>query len=87
MTPSAIHSVNVASHPAEFIHHDPLSNINIPNPQDCHNHPELKRKVYSALAEADEGELSIAIPREVSLKQSGHATTGNVVSEGLTFSR
>jgi len=53
------------------------------NTQDCHNHPELKRKLYSAMAESDEGELSIAIPHEVALRQSGHSTTGNIVSEGM----
>lgn len=74
--------MTVASHQAEFVHHDPLTNINISNPQDCHNHPELKRKLYSAMAESDEGELSIAIPKEVSLKQSGHAATGAIQSEG-----
>jgi transcription initiation factor TFIID subunit 2 len=70
---AAIHSVSVASHPADFVHHDPLAQINISNPQDCHTYPELKRKIYSALAEGDEGELSIAIPKEVSLRQTGHA--------------
>jgi len=44
--------------------------------QDCHRHPELKRKIYSALQESDEGELSIAIPGEVSLKQSSHSSSG-----------
>ncbi|EMD32531.1 hypothetical protein CERSUDRAFT_118583 [Gelatoporia subvermispora B] len=78
-----IHSVTVSSHPAEFVHNDPLSNLNISNAQDCHTHPELKRKLYSALAEGDEGELSIAIPKEVSLRQSGHAATG-IVSEAAT---
>ncbi|KAG2155663.1 TATA-binding protein associated factor Taf2 [Suillus clintonianus] len=68
-----IHSISVASHPADFVHHDPLAQINISNPQDCHTYPELKRKIYSALAEGDEGELSIAIPKEVSLRQTGHA--------------
>ncbi|TFK17374.1 TATA-binding protein associated factor Taf2 [Coprinopsis marcescibilis] len=42
--------------------------------QDCHRHAELKRKLYSAMQECDEGELSIAIPKEVPLKQSGQAT-------------
>lgn len=74
--------MTVASHHAEFVHHDPLANISISNPQDCHTYPELKRKLYSALAEGDEGELSIAIPKEVSLKQSGHAAAGTVHSEG-----
>jgi transcription initiation factor TFIID subunit 2 len=47
---------------------------------DCHRHPELKRKVYSALQESDEGELSIVIPKEVSLKQTLNARI--VCSEG-----
>ena len=54
------------------------------NAQDCHYHPELKRKTYSALAESDEGELSIAIPQEVSLRPSGNTATGQVFSEGIT---
>ncbi|TFY68605.1 hypothetical protein EVJ58_g911 [Rhodofomes roseus] len=78
-----IHSVTVASHPADFVYHDPLTNLNISNPQDVHVHPELKRKVYSALAEGDEGELSIAIPREVSFRQSGHIAAG-IMSEAAT---
>ncbi|KAJ3487118.1 hypothetical protein NLI96_g3752 [Meripilus lineatus] len=76
-----IHSVTVASHPAEFVHSDPLSNLSVS--PDCHNHSELKRKIYSALAESDEGELSIAIPKEVSVRQSGHATVG-IASEAAT---
>lgn len=85
-TPIAIHSVTVANHQAEFHHYDPLSNINISSPQDCHVHPELKRKIYSAMAEGDEGELSIAIPKEVHLKQSGHAAVGHTFSEGKYIS-
>ena len=83
----AIQSVTVASHHAEFVHYDPLANISVSNPQDCHTYPELKRKLYSALAEGDEGELSIAIPKEVSLKQSGHAAAGTIHSEGSDISR
>ncbi|PPQ63820.1 hypothetical protein CVT24_009770, partial [Panaeolus cyanescens] len=74
-----IHQVTVGGHPADFTHHDPLANINMGGPSeaaDCHRHPELKRKVYSALQESDEGELSIAIPSEVSLKPSGHPSSG-----------
>ena len=82
---AAIHNVTVASHRADFIHHDSLANLSISNPQDVHTHPELKRKVYSALAEDDEGGLSIVIPKEVSLKQSGNSLTGDVVSEGELF--
>ncbi|KAJ7508635.1 hypothetical protein B0H11DRAFT_37054 [Mycena galericulata] len=81
-----IHTVTVANLPADFTHHDPLSNISVgaPNePLDCHRHPELKRKLYSALQESDEGELSIAIPLEVALKHSGHSINP-VVSEVAT---
>jgi transcription initiation factor TFIID subunit 2 len=57
--------------------------MGVPNEaQDCHRHPELKRRIYSALQEGDEGELAIAIPREVPLKQSGHLQSGLVFSEG-----
>ena len=49
---------------------------------DVHHHPELKRKVYSALQEGDEGKRSIAIPKEVSLRQSGHRVASGIVSEG-----
>lgn len=74
-----IQSVTVAGHPADFAHLDPLTNISMggqSEAQDCHRHPELKRKIYSALQESDEGELSIAIPPEVSLKQSSHSSFG-----------
>jgi hypothetical protein len=72
---TAIHTVTVSGHQADFTHNDPLSNITIGVPNeapDCHRHPELKRKIYSALQEGDDGELGITIPREVPLKQSGH---------------
>ena len=75
----AIHKVEVAGHPADFTHHDPLTNITMggqAEAQDCHRHPELKRKIYSALQESDEGELSISIPPEVPLKQSSHSFSG-----------
>jgi hypothetical protein len=80
----AIHTVTVAGHQADFTHNDPLSNITIGAPNeapDCHRHPELKRKIYSALQEGDEGELGITIPREVPLKQSGHLSSDPVFSE------
>ncbi|KAI0028582.1 hypothetical protein K488DRAFT_80600 [Vararia minispora EC-137] len=70
-----IHNVTVASDQADFVHYDPLSNMTISNPQDVHTHPELKRRLYSALADGDEGELSIAIPEGV-LKPSGHSVAG-----------
>ncbi|KAJ4485637.1 hypothetical protein J3R30DRAFT_3440949 [Lentinula aciculospora] len=69
---SIVHSVHVGAYAAEFVHNDPLVNlINGISEPDCHRHPELKRKLYSALQEGDEGELSIAIPKEVSLKPTG----------------
>jgi transcription initiation factor TFIID subunit 2 len=74
----------VANLPADFSHYDPLANLSVgaPNePLDCHRHPELKRKIYSALQESDEGELSITIPLEVALKQSGHSVNP-IASEG-----
>ncbi|KAF8157369.1 hypothetical protein K438DRAFT_1986684 [Mycena galopus ATCC 62051] len=52
-------------------------------PLDYHRHPELKRKLYSALQESEEGELSIVIPQEVALKQSGQSVNP-VVSEVAT---
>ncbi|KAI0308085.1 hypothetical protein B0F90DRAFT_1680044 [Multifurca ochricompacta] len=79
-----VHSVTVASHRAEFVQYDSLANLTISNPQDVHTHPELKRKLYSALAEGDEGELSIAIPREVPLKVSGSFHAGMATSEAAT---
>lgn len=86
---TAIHSVTVASHKADFVYNDPLANISISTPQDCHTYPELKRKIYSALAEGDEGELSISIPKEVSLRQLGHPgqsmTAGPVSESELLF--
>jgi len=48
-----------------------MTNLSISNPQDCHTYPELKRKIYSALADGDEGELSIAIPKEVPIRPLG----------------
>ncbi|PIL31521.1 hypothetical protein GSI_06223 [Ganoderma sinense ZZ0214-1] len=79
-----IHSVTVASHPADFVHSDPIANLTVSDATDVHHHPELKRKVYSALQEGDEGELSIAIPKEVSLRQSGHRAASGMVSEAAT---
>ena len=78
----------MGGHPADFTHHDPLSSINMGGPSeaaDCHRHPELKRKVYSALQECDEGELSIAIPAEVSLKSSGHSSGFNYTNDGASY--
>jgi transcription initiation factor TFIID subunit 2 len=61
--------VTVASHPAEFVHHDAVANLHVSDRTDFHLYPEVKRKLYSALAEGDEGELAIAIPPQVSIRQ------------------
>lgn len=79
---AAIHGVTVGSFPADFVHQDPFAHLSVSNPQDVHNHPELKRRVYSALAEGDEGELSISIPREVAVTPSGNRAQTGIVSEG-----
>lgn len=63
-----IHRVTVASYPAEFVLYDPLDNITASDPKDFHLHPELKRKVYSALTDGDEGELSIALPLQAQIE-------------------
>ncbi|KAF7302593.1 Transcription initiation factor TFIID subunit 2 [Mycena chlorophos] len=71
-----IQTVTVANQPAEFVHHDPLANISLGGPPetiDCHRHPELKRKLYTALQESEEGELAIAIPADVDIRQTGNA--------------
>jgi transcription initiation factor TFIID subunit 2 len=68
-----VHAVTVSQIEAEFVHYDPITNLSngASEPKDCHNHPEMKRRLYGALQESDEGELSIAIPPGVSFKQSG----------------
>ncbi|TRM61550.1 hypothetical protein BD626DRAFT_570752 [Schizophyllum amplum] len=73
-----IHTVTVSGHQAEFVHNDYLANLSLPgeNNADPHRHAELKRKLYSALQESDEGELSIAIPTQVSLRSSGLSMLG-----------
>ena len=78
----AIHKVLVGNHHADFVHFDSLTHLTTNAPSDVHTHPELKRKLYSALADGDEGELSILIPREVVISPSGHAMT-SLASEGI----
>ncbi|KAJ7070580.1 hypothetical protein C8F01DRAFT_1106921 [Mycena amicta] len=78
-----IQTVTVASLPAEFVHHDPLANLSLGGPPetiDCHRHPELKRKLYTALQESEDGELAIAIPAEVDLRQTGNAVASEVAT-------
>ena len=61
---------------SDFVHDDPQSNINLTEREgkdgkiDVHRHPELKRKVYSALAQGDEGELSITLPKGCILRSN-----------------
>jgi transcription initiation factor TFIID subunit 2 len=64
---TVIHGVTIGGHQADYVQLDPFVNLTLSTPKDCHLHPELKRRVYSSYAEADEGELSIAIPRTVQL--------------------
>jgi transcription initiation factor TFIID subunit 2 len=60
--------------------------MSISNPQDVHTHPELKRKLYSALAEGDEGELSISIP-EGTVRPSGQSVAGFASESAYYFRR
>ena len=81
---AVIQSVTVASYPAEFVHCDPVANLNVSNPSDCHRFSELKRKLYSALAEGDEGELSIAIPKEVPIRLVPKENRGQGYGDGVS---
>lgn len=84
--PTAIHSVLVGSHDADFSITDPISNITIGSQPDdaknSHFHPELKRKLFSAFQEGDDGELAIAIPKEVSLKHAPNPYAMGVFGDG-----
>ncbi|KAL1729840.1 hypothetical protein EV714DRAFT_251135 [Schizophyllum commune] len=73
-----IQKVTVGGHQAEFVHNDYIANISLQgeNCNDPHRHAELKRKVYSAYQDSDEGELSIAIPSQVSLRASSASMPG-----------
>ncbi|KAB5593213.1 Transcription initiation factor TFIID subunit 2 [Ceratobasidium theobromae] len=81
-----IHSVGVSVAPgtdtvrADFVHHDPTQ-ISVSDPTDVHIHPELKRKLFAAEAEADEGELSVAIPQSFSLHPSNAPVDVQVSSD------
>ena len=81
---AVIQSVTVASYPAEFVHYDAVANLNVSNPSDCHRFSELKRKLYSALAEGDEGELSIAIPKEVPIRVVPKENRGQGYGDGTS---
>lgn len=85
---AAIQAVTVGGHPAEFTIHDPLSNITmggVGEAPDCHKHAELKRKLYSAMQECDEGELSIALPKELPVRTSGASSSNGMVYEGTHY--
>ncbi|KAG8762864.1 hypothetical protein FRC12_008808 [Ceratobasidium sp. 428] len=68
-----IHNVSVAAAPgaesikADFVHHDPTQTVAVSDATDVHLYPELKRRLFGAAAEADEGELSITIPNGFAL--------------------
>ncbi|KAF8323748.1 hypothetical protein DL93DRAFT_8248 [Clavulina sp. PMI_390] len=57
-----IDNVSVAGQPADFVLQDPQSNLGPSKPDDVHGFAEMKRKMFTAFSEADEGELSIALP-------------------------
>ena len=81
-----IHGVTVGGQTADFSLMDPFTNLAPSKPDDVHSIPELKRKLYSALSEADEGELSIAIPNNQlpnSIPQVGAISLG--VPTGARF--
>ena len=84
---AVIQSVTVASYLAEFVHYDTVANLNVSNPSDCHRFSELKRKLYSALAEGDEGELSIAIPKEVPIRLVPKENRGHGYRDSVSCSR
>lgn len=68
---------------ADFIHHDPTQTVSVSDATDVHLYPELKRKLFGAAAEADEGELSIAIPEGFALhpvsRISIHQSSTNIL--------
>lgn len=71
MSLADITSVQVGGYSVtDWVCHDPLSSLVSSDIADCHDHPEVKRRLYSAYAECDEGELAIPIPRQVSVKSS-----------------
>ena len=72
----------------DWICHDPLSNVVMSDITDCHRHPEVKRKMYSSMAESDEGELAIPLPRQVHVRRSDsrpNGDGGSYIYEFLVF--
>ncbi|GAB1524178.1 hypothetical protein RhiTH_007331 [Rhizoctonia solani] len=82
-----VHNVSVCVAPgsesiqADFVHTDPTQAVTVSDTTDVHLHPELKRKLFAAGAEADEGELSIAIPPSFSLHPSNAPVDVQVSSD------
>ncbi|KAG9008792.1 hypothetical protein FRB90_008736 [Tulasnella sp. 427] len=82
--------VTVSGVVSDYVHYDPLVNVQVANRSDVHIYPEIKRKLYSALSEGDEGELSIGLPADVVTKQeqafnSNIQPDGTVSSEAISF--
>lgn len=57
-----IHSISVAGETADYVLQDYFSSLGPSKADDVHSFPEIKRKLFTALADSDEGALSIAIP-------------------------
>lgn len=61
--------------------------MTVSKPEEFNGYPELKRKLYSALSESDEGELSIGIPPQVTIEATNQptapttSTTANAASQ------
>lgn len=51
--------------PATYVHHEPLEQLQLPGETPSnnaiHHHPEIKRRIWSAMAEKEEGELEIDV--------------------------
>ncbi|KAG8920123.1 hypothetical protein FRC01_000907 [Tulasnella sp. 417] len=82
--------VTVAGAVSDYIHYDPLVNIHVANRSDVHLYPEIKRKLYSALSEGDEGELSIGLPADLVTRQeqafnNNSQPDGTVPIEAVSF--
>ncbi|KIO26946.1 hypothetical protein M407DRAFT_233870 [Tulasnella calospora MUT 4182] len=82
--------VTVAGVVSDYIHYDPLVNIHVANRSDVHLYPEIKRKLYSALSEGDEGELSIGLPADMVARQeqafnNNSQPDGTVPIEAVSF--
>lgn len=76
-----VSAVQVGGYPVQdWAYHDPLTSVYTSDITDCHKHPELKRKLYSAYSEAEEGELAIPLPRQVSVRSAGQGILGGQIA-------